>query len=293
MTSARTLPFSTTGFYHEAPLAEFPALTHCGDALCARGHWLARHRHRGFEFLCLARGSIRWRLGGKTHLQRMGDIFAVHPGEWHETAAPSREETHQLWIGLELARLGPDGARVAQLLRSSSKRLMKGGPALEPVIRAIVGQMVTPLPRRMPVVRAFVQSLLALIEQNLAGEKQPSPARAVLPYSYNIRKALAHLERHLDRRVPLAELAAVATMRQPSHFCACFRREVGITPAVHHLRRRLTEARAALLQPRAGSTEIALRYGFSSSQHFSTAFHRFFGVTPRAWQRTNREAKKP
>jgi AraC-like DNA-binding protein len=31
-------------------------------------------------------------------------------------------------------------------------------------------------------------------------------------------------------------------------------------------------------------TDIALHYGFGSSQYFATFFRRQFGVTPRAWR---------
>ncbi len=286
MNSARSLPFSPSGFYHEDPISGFTTLTHCGDALCARGHWLPPHRHRGFEFLCLARGSIRWSAGGKVFLQRMGDVFVVRPGEWHATASPSKEETHQLWIGLDLDRLGTEGKRLARLLRSRRVRLLSGGPVLESTLRAIVQQIVIPRSRRSAVVRTFIGAFMALIEQAIVEKERPTDV-AVFPYSYSVQKVIAYLDRHIDRRVPLAEMAAVATTSQSSHFCARFRREVGETPAAHHLRRRLTEAKTALLQPRAGATRIALQYGFASSQHFSTAFRRFFGVTPRTWQHAN------
>ena len=106
-----------------------------------------------------------------------------------------------------------------------------------------------------------------------------------LPYSYSIQKAIAYMEKNLDRRLPLSELAAVASLKQMSHFCTQFRREVGITPATHHLQLRLNAARNALRQPALDITRVAMQFGCSSSQHFSTAFQDAFGLSPRAWRK--------
>jgi transcriptional regulator GlxA family with amidase domain len=59
---------------------------------------------------------------------------------------------------------------------------------------------------------------------------------------------------------------------------------VGASPGGYHLQLRLEAAREVLLQPAAEIITAALQFGFSSSQHFSTHFHRTFGITPRVWK---------
>jgi AraC-like DNA-binding protein len=280
-----------SGFYYEEPMSGLPALTHCGEALCIPGHHLRRHRHTGFEFLYLARGGIDWSVPGLTFSQGEGDLSAFYPQEWHSTTHPARNETHQLWIGLDLDRFGLKGRRFARLLRKRNARMLRGCHAIEPVLRAIVRQIITPLPGQKAAMLGYLHLLIVLIEQSLRLESEP-PGYTTLPYSYGVQKAIAYMERRLDRRVPLIELSSVATVRQASHFCARFRQEVGITPAAYHFNLRMAAARDGLLQPDVSITEVALRFGFSSSQHFSSAFRRAFGTMPRLWRSLNRLASR-
>jgi AraC family transcriptional regulator len=103
-----------------------------------------------------------------------------------------------------------------------------------------------------------------------------------LPYTYPIQKTLFYMKKHLDRRISLRELAAVAASSNTCRFCTQFHQEVGMTPSAYHLQLRLDTARHALRQPSMDITTIALQYGFCSSQHFCAAFRRAFGVTPMA-----------
>ena len=125
-----------SGFYYEQPMAELPAMTHCGEVLCFPGQHLEPHKHTGFEFLYLARGSITWSVRGRKLTQREGDLVAFYPDEMHSTARPTRKETHQLWIGLELEKCGAEGRQLAQLLRSKKVRCLPACGNLEPVLRA-------------------------------------------------------------------------------------------------------------------------------------------------------------
>lgn len=283
LNSARSLSASPYGSYHENPVSSYPALTHCGDALCSIGHEVSPHRHRGFEFLCLARGELAWQVKKRTFTHQTGSVFVARPGEMHASAVASVVETHQLWIGLDLDRAGGGGRRLARRLSSGSVRFFPSSPAFEALLRAIVQQVVVSLPRQSTVVRSLVSAMIELIEQALILGDKPS-AGPILPYSYGIQKALAYLDENLHRRVSLGDLAAVAAVRQPSHFCSHFHREVGESPAAYHLRHRLEGAKAMLLEPGSVVTEVALRYGFASSQHFSTTFRQHFGFSPRTWQ---------
>jgi len=283
-------PQIISGFIYEDPLEELPAVTHCGEALCVPGYQLATHSHRGFEFAYLSRGEAVWRVGKDETVHQMGDLFITYPRERHSGGGRAGE-THHLWIGLELEKLGAEGRQLAGHLRRKNVRLLSGCAAAEPILRSIVGQVVSGLPLKREVTLAYLRVLFAVIEQqsrrDTAEKRQARPL--ALPYSYAVQKAVAYMEKHLDRRLPLAELAAVASLKQVSHFCTQFRREVGMTPATHHLHLRLNAARTALRQPAFDITLVAMQFGFSSSQHFSTAFQRAFGLSPRTWQKGGAE----
>jgi transcriptional regulator GlxA family with amidase domain len=152
-----------------------------------------------------------------------------------------------------------------------------------------VAQIVAQQPDRSRAISAYIDLFITLVQQRLHGGEHGHSAASALPYSYAVQRAVTFMQQQLDRRLPLRDVAAMATARSIPHFCAQFRREVGVSPAAYHLQLRLDAARLVLRQPDFDITKVALPPGFSSSQHFSTPFRRAYGVTPRAW-RTKPEA---
>jgi AraC-like DNA-binding protein len=283
-------PQIISGFIYEDPVAELPAITHCGEALCCRGHARPPHSHEGFEFMYLSRGTAYWQTAGQNYTQRMGDIFIAHPNESHHTSPKPNPENQHVWLGLQLDRLGPNGAHLAQQIRNADIRLLSNCQEIEPLLRAIIAQVVTLRRLRAQVVLALVSAFIALLEQRLACAEDPTYRTSqVLPYSPAVQTALAYMKQHLDCRIPLRDLAAAAMAPSLPHFCSQFHREVGVTPAAHHVVLRLEAAREMLRQPAFDITTSAHQFGFSSSQHFSTLFKRAFGVTPRTWKTEVRE----
>jgi AraC-like DNA-binding protein len=81
--------------------------------------------------------------------------------------------------------------------------------------------------------------------------------------------------------VPVAALARAAGLA-PSQFHKRFLAEIGETPARHQRRLRIQAAKARLRTGEA-VTSLALDLGFSSSQHFATAFRAQTGLSPTQW----------
>ncbi len=278
-------PQIISGYIYAEPVSDLPELTHCGEALCCQGHALRAHAHEGFEFLYLSRGEASWRIAGRDYPQRKGQLFVAFPGEPHATGRKANAENQHLWIGLELERLGPEAGRLARQFRRSGTHLLSDCYEAEPLLRAIVGQVVALRPRRTQVIRSLVESFVALVGQRMEIAKNPSDAGThALPYTAVVQRALAYMRQNLDRCLPLADIAAAATARSVQHFCSQFHREVGVTPAAYHRDLRLKAAGEALRQPSFEITTVAVQFGFCSSQHFSTLFKRAFGLPPRAWK---------
>lgn len=275
-------PQMISGFLYEEPISCMRALTHCGEALCCRGYNLASHQHPSFEFQYLCRGAYFWRVCDKAVKQEMGSMLITRPGEPHGSERPPLVENQHLWIGLQLNALGPEGCRLSRRIRQRGIRLLTDCQEAELLLRAIIRQVVIMRPRRSETVGALVAAFIALLEQRIAGGHPAS--QAALPYSESIQKVLAYMAENLDRRLPLNELASAGMMRTDTHFCTRFHREVGVTPSIYHTRLRLEGAREALRQPSSTITDVALAFGFSSSQHFSDLFRRAYGVTPRRWR---------
>ena len=285
-------PQIITGFIYEEPVDELPEFTHCGEAVCSQSHFRPPHSHPGFEFLYLSRGVCRWQTGGREYRQNAGDVFVARPREAHGSGPRPNSENQHLWVGLRLEEFSAEGRALAAEIRRHDIRLLSGCQEANPLLRALISQVVEMRPRRAEVTAALLDAFILLIRQRIsmtvsAGGR--ASTKSLLPYSFGVQRAISYMRQNVDRRIPLRDFASIAGMRNVPHFCAQFHREVGAAPGGYHMQLRLEAAREALRQPAVEITTAALQFGFSSSQHFSTLFRRAFGTTPRAWKRREGE----
>lgn len=99
--------------------------------------------------------------------------------------------------------------------------------------------------------------------------------------AFRLRKVLAYIEGHLAEDLKLGELAEVAGMSK-YHFSRLFKEAVGVPPYRYVVQQRVEAVRRLLLQTDLSVAQIALRTGFSSQSHLSTAFREHTGTTPAA-----------
>ena len=93
-----------------------------------------------------------------------------------------------------------------------------------------------------------------------------------------------HLQAHLTRQIPVAELAEVAGLSE-SWFAHRFKQQFGETPQRWQSRRRLEAARAMMADPALSLAEIAHATGFADQAHLSRLFRAAFGQPPSVWRR--------
>ncbi|MDG4756763.1 AraC family transcriptional regulator [Micromonospora sp. WMMD710] len=100
-----------------------------------------------------------------------------------------------------------------------------------------------------------------------------------------LNEAMAHIERHLDQQIEVAELARIA-LTSEYHFRRLFSALAGIPLSEYIRRRRLTVAGADVLAGERTLLDIAVRYGYGSAEAFARAFHAVHGVGPGEARRT-------
>ena len=101
-----------------------------------------------------------------------------------------------------------------------------------------------------------------------------------------VRRALAHVVRHVAAPVTLEELGRVSE-RSPTQIIRAFRREMGVTPHALLIRLRI-EHGAALLARGEAIAAVAAALGFVDQAHFTRHFKRLRGETPGSFVRTLR-----
>ncbi|MEZ5749483.1 MAG: AraC family transcriptional regulator [Caenibius sp.] len=133
-------------------------------------------------------------------------------------------------------------------------------------------------------VRAMVEALISYIGHRLyakSGSREPEGLR-----DKTLNDICDYIDSALENRLSVEELAGLADMR-PSRFSRKFHHSTGKTPYQYVIERRLRLASKLLEYANEDISEIALRCGFSSQAHFSSAFKNSFGMTPAAYRRTS------
>ena len=104
---------------------------------------------------------------------------------------------------------------------------------------------------------------------------------------HKLRRAIALIDHHLsdeeEGRVALRTVANDVHMSY-FHFSRAFKQSMGMTATNYIAERRIERAKKMLEETELPISEIALRSGFSSQSHFTTAFRRLAGATPKAFR---------
>ena len=98
------------------------------------------------------------------------------------------------------------------------------------------------------------------------------------------RRVEAHVTKHLDRPLALADLAEVAGL-SPYHFAHCFKQTAGMPPYRYVVLQRVEEARRLLRHTDWRISDVAAAVGYESQGHFATLFKRETGVSPGTYRR--------
>lgn len=125
-------------------------------------------------------------------------------------------------------------------------------------------------------------SLLTYLTSHCARLPAPDGGASVLPRSV-VLKVQDHIDAHLADPLNLRDLAALCGY-SPGHLNRMFKAAVGLPLHRFVIERRLRAAQAMLAADHAALADIALACGFANQAHFSTAFRRYVGCTPRAFR---------
>jgi AraC family transcriptional regulator len=154
----------------------------------------------------------------------------------------------------------------------------------DPVIEAITVNLAREAAGGSPEGRLYAETGCEFLAHHLIyrySNLSPTPPRSMGGLSSRrLRLVLEYIESTLGQPIKLRELAALAGI-SARHFERAFRQSTGSSPHGYVMDRRLHSARDLLInRPELPIEQIALRLGFSSSSHFSSAFRRQTRLTP-------------
>lgn len=165
-------------------------------------------------------------------------------------------------------RLSVEGDdRLYRLARDLADELIEEVAGQAVAVGALIEQALVHVLRRYAVVRRSDQ--LELSRAGLTDRR--------------IRRAVELMHAHLERELPLEEIASAAHL-SPFHFSRLFKKLTGATPHSYLAALRISRAQTLLAQTDLSVTEIGSRVGYASSSHFSKAFRQSTGLSPRAFR---------
>jgi transcriptional regulator GlxA family with amidase domain len=105
----------------------------------------------------------------------------------------------------------------------------------------------------------------------------------LLKCSNSLAAAIDYMKNNLTGKIDLTKAADIACMSR-SGFFRKFKEVMGETPSQHILTQRLKLAQNLLRNTRKSVSEVCFASGFENLSHFSKAFKKAVGMTPKAWQ---------
>ena len=94
------------------------------------------------------------------------------------------------------------------------------------------------------------------------------------------------MEHNYHRSLSVEEIADVCRLNR-SYFSKLFRDVMGCPPQEFLIRLRLSKAAELMRTTTSPIGDIAMRCGYPNQLHFSRAFKRCYGVSPREWRTQN------
>ncbi len=131
---------------------------------------------------------------------------------------------------------------------------------------------------------SLAMALAAYVLHHYSDISEPAQLKGGLP-GRSLNTVLDYIQSHLSKPISLEEMADLAQL-SVFHFSRLFKQSTGLTPHRYVLQLRTEEAKRLLRSRNLHIAEIAQRVGFEDQSHFTAAFRKMTGTTPRRWRQT-------
>lgn len=256
---------------------------------------LGPHIHRNMYELCLiVRGTVEWWAGEEVWEVGPGSMYVTFPGERHGGVGAVMNPCELYWAQVRVSgSCALAGMSVGETRRLAGEmtrlrpRVFPAEAGVEAVFAGLLGEHRVPDRFSGAVARGAVSELLVRTLRSAGTEcrRQDERGQRVSP---PVARAVAMIEAEPGYRLTVAGLAERLGLSEV-RLRELFVRDLGCSPKPYLTRRRIQAARS-LLRDGWPVTRVAMRLGFSSSQHMATAFGRSVGLTPTAYAMMARSA---
>lgn len=103
---------------------------------------------------------------------------------------------------------------------------------------------------------------------------------------FYLHEALMYIEHNFQNDISVEDIAAVCGLNR-SYFGKIFKEAIGKTPQEFLLQYRMVKATELLKLTQLSIGDISSAVGYANQLHFSRAFKKIYGVSPREWRNKN------
>jgi AraC family transcriptional regulator len=246
------------------------------------------HLHADYVLTYQIRGTARSQVGLDCVFEfRRGDINLLNPGEVHSDFA-SPEEREWLMIGIR-----------PKFLQDLSGALGRGGPRppsfpspklkADPAIRRICESLVFEVDGQQLGRGIVIRSLATEFTIHVLRRVTRSGVLSRTLYAddestgWQVSKAVEYLRANFQEKFDLEQVAEAAGLSK-YYLERVFKRTTGLCLSTYAMLLRIDRAKELLSCPNKSIADIALELSFSDQSHFTNAFSRFAGMSPRTYR---------
>ncbi len=215
-----------------------------------------------------------------------GDGFLICPGQVTTYSAHKTDPWKYVWLEF-------DGLRAAEYVESAGL-----GPS-QPVYRPLSGAQGDMVRDSMLYIAdhpdASALHLVGHLCLFMDGLIQTSATRKELHggqlRDFYIQEAITFMEKNYPREITVEDVADVCKLNR-SYFSKIFKENMGCPPQEFLIRLRLSKAADLMKGTGSSIGSIAAQCGYPNQLHFSRAFRKRYGLSPREWRVQNQIKRK-
>ena len=256
-----------------------------GRELCEPGHAFgpAQRRHYLFHYIIKGKGTLIATEGAGEQSRyelHAGEGFLIFPGHVNTYFADIEDPWEYIWVEF-------DGLQVSEALKKvslspSSPIYRSSSPELRSKMEAEMRHLVderdeTPL-HLVGHAYLFFDYLLRSIE---VGTSTPSKLQ-----DFYISEAISFIEHNYERDISVEDIAQQTGLNR-SYIGKVFKNATELSPQQYLIGYRMTKAAELLKLTALSIGDVAKSVGYPDQLHFSRAFKKEYGLSPRAWRREN------
>jgi AraC family transcriptional regulator len=239
-----------------------------------------------YTTLFLLGGKARYNLSGSTGELASEGALLLDPGREAKAAGGA---ARFVTLSLSPAYLLDCAVRMRLLSATTSVTfragVVKSDRHLSRLAHGLADELTVDEPGQEVVMAALVEQLVVHLlrhHTNVRRSDELELSRVGL-VDRRIRRAVELMHAHMDRDLPLEEIAAAAYL-SPFHFARLFKKLTGASPHAYLATLRVERAQRLLAETDLSIAEVSARVGYSSSSHFTKAFRQARGLTPTAFR---------